>query len=85
MSLSPAQLENYANSVLNDDAMQEVRDRVQLSLFKKFRVSNPEEREVINAIMDNENLFYDELRKILGAAEITNETESDDSSESHNN
>ena len=80
MSVTPAQLEAYAAAVLNNPAMEEVRNRVKLSLFDRFRTANHAEREIINAIMDNETLFYDELKNILDGAEVVNETEAEEES-----
>ena len=75
MSLSPAALESFAASILNnEEALLEVRDRFQMKMLQKFRMAPPAEREQINAIMDNEKMFFDELKAILGAAEVVNDT-----------
>ena len=85
VSITPAQLQDYARVVLNHDAMEEVRERVQKKLFDKFRVARPEEREVINAIMDNESLFFTELRTVLGEAEKANSDDNDEVVDDINN
>ena len=50
---------------MEHEALPLVRERVQKTLFDRFRTSSPEQREVINAIMDNETLFFDELKSVL--------------------
>lgn len=74
MSLSDRQLQAFANVLLQDEeAVAAVRERVQLRLFDKFRKASPAEREIINAIMDNESLFWTELKIILGEGEVVND------------
>lgn len=78
MSTSPTQLKAFAELVLSHDALLTVRERVQKRLFDRFRRATPAEREVINAIMDNENLFHEELKIVLNefaAIEAVNDEE----------
>ena len=69
MSTTPAQLENFAKTLLEHDALDAVRERVRMRLFNRFCSGNPAEREVINDIMAAENLFFTELKTILGEAD----------------
>ena len=81
MSVSEAQLESLAAFVINHEALPVLRERVQKVLFDRFRTASPEQREVINAIMDNETLFFDELKKVLnsmaGQDDVNDEVEDD--------
>ena len=67
MSISPAQMEHFAKFVMTHEALPVFRERVQKTLFNRFRTANPEQREVINAIMDNETLFFKELTNVLNS------------------
>jgi hypothetical protein len=63
------QLQNWCKTLVDDEAcMEEVRRRFQLRMLEKFRMADKEKREAINAIMDNEVMFFDELKMI--AAEV---------------
>ena len=64
MSTSPERLADFATIVLGHPAAAGVRERVQRRLFEKFRTATPVERDVINAIMDNESLFWRELEAL---------------------
>jgi hypothetical protein len=65
MSVSQAQLDHFAKFVMTHEAMPIFRERVQKGLFDRFRTATAPEREVINAIMDNETLFFDEVKKVM--------------------
>ena len=67
MSVSPAQLEHFAKFVMTHEALPVFRERIQKGLFDRFRTANHAEREVINAIMDNESLFFNELKSVLNS------------------
>jgi len=63
-------IKDLSGLVLNHPGLDGVRERVQKVLFDRFRVANPEEREIINSIMDAESLFFKELRIISGEQEL---------------
>jgi len=67
VSTSPAQLEHFAKFVMTHEALPVLRERVQKELFNRFRTASPVERDVINAIIDNESLFFNELTKVLNS------------------
>lgn len=84
--VSDAQLQTWAQNLMADgECLQEVRDRFQMRMLAKFRKANPAEREMINAIMDNEVMFFDELKAIVAAAETVNEEPDDDSKDAEIN
>ena len=64
-SSKQAQIESLAAVIMGHEGLEGLREQVQKKLFDCFRTSNPEEREVINAIMDNEALFFKEVDQIL--------------------
>ena len=81
MKVSPGQLQAYASHIISDeDCLQHVRDRLALRWIEMFRSANAEKREEISRIMDTEQAFFDELKKILDDAVQTkdiNDTEDD--------
>ena len=78
--VSDAQLQTWAKNLMADqECLQEVRDRFQMRMLAKFRKAAPAERELINAIMDNEVLFFDELKAIVAKAETVNDDPDEDS------
>ena len=68
MSTSNESMIDLANTIMNHPALEATRERVARRLFDKFRTSNPEERDLINTIMDNEHLFFNEIASIASAA-----------------
>ena len=76
MSVSQAQLANLAQLILNnEEAVEEVRNRYRLRMFDRFRQASPAQREIINAIMDNEQAFWEEFRSLLVSEDVVNEEE----------
>ena len=73
--IADKQKQDYARQVLEHPAHEAVREEVELKLFRKFRMSSPEEREVINNIMDNMELFFQQLQVIVDNAADLTETE----------
>ena len=65
MSTSSTQLLDFANFVTNNEAYAKVVERVQQRLFTQFRAATPAMREQINAIMDADSYFYQELEVII--------------------
>lgn len=68
MSGRQAQVEQLATLIMESPALPELRERVQRGLFDRFRGATHDEREIINAIMDNEALFFKELTLIYNKA-----------------
>jgi len=65
MSVSKSQLQDFSKYVMNHDAVDVFRERVQMTCFNMFRNATAEKREIINAIMDNESMFFAEIQKVL--------------------
>lgn len=63
--MSTETMADFSRLVLDHPAKEQVRTRVQLRLFERFRKASPEERDVINAIMDNEQLFWREIEAVV--------------------
>ena len=84
MSVSPAQMEQFAKTILEHDAVEAVRERIRMRLFNRFCTATPEEREVVNDLMAAENLFFAELKTILGEADARGSV-NDDEDEDKNN
>ena len=78
MSVSPAQMEQFAKLMLEHDAVEAVRERIRMRLFDRFCRSNAEEREVVNDLMAAENLFFTELKTILGEADAKGSVNDDE-------
>ena len=67
--MSKKQQEDFAKMVVDHPEFKEVMTRVDMRLFNKFRTATPQEREIINAIMDSGLMFVRELRAIADGAE----------------
>ena len=78
MSVSPAQIEQFAKIILEHDAVEAVRERVRMRLFNRFCAATPEEREVVNDLMAAEKLFFTELKTILGEADAKGSVNDDE-------
>ena len=85
MSTTKAQLESFAKQLLEHDALEAVRERVRMRLFNRFCTSNAEEREIVNDLMAAENLFFSELKSILGEADAEGSVNDDGEDEDKNN
>lgn len=60
-----ARLQVWAKTLMDDtECLEEVRTRFQLRMLDKFRAANKDVREEINHIIDNEQLFFEELAAI---------------------
>jgi len=68
-SISNERLLDYANSIINNEAFEEVIMRVHDRMLGRFRTATAEQREQINAVMDADQAFFEELKKIQ--AELT--------------
>lgn len=73
-----AQIESLAKLIMGHDGLDGLRELVQKRQFDSFRISNPEQREVINSIMDNETLFFGEVKKIADGIEAEKAVNQDD-------
>lgn len=80
MSVSNQRLIEIGKYLFADpEAIEEIRTRFQLRMLKRFRGADKQKRRMINAIMDNEQAFWEEMKIILGQEEQTNiEGEEDD-------
>ena len=79
MSVSEAQLQNIADLILNNkEAIEEIRNRYRLRMFDRFRTASPAQREIINAIMDNEQAFWEEMYALLSSTGAVNEGDDKD-------
>ena len=71
MSVSPEQLKDFARVMKNHPAYEEVKERVSLRIFDKFKTATNEERCVLGDIMNAGGLFYKELNYIV--SEVSDE------------
>jgi hypothetical protein len=82
MSVSETQLQNIAGLILNnDEAVEEIRNRYRLRMFDRFRTATPAQREIINAMMDNEQAFWEEFYSLLASIGTVNEEDGDQDTE----
>jgi len=65
MSVSKNQLQDFAKYVMEHDALNEFRERVKMRCFEQFRSATPAMREELNAIMDAEQMFFEEINKVF--------------------
>ena len=56
---------DYAKTLLNNPAKEQVIIKVQLNLLERFRRGNLAEREEISRIIDSMDLFFYELQVIV--------------------
>ena len=61
---------SFATTVLEHPALEAIQDRVAQQMLQRFRRGSKEEREMINAMLDNDVAFLSVLKTIV--AENTN-------------
>ncbi|RKZ99723.1 MAG: hypothetical protein DRQ42_07140 [Gammaproteobacteria bacterium] len=69
MSTSKTQLLNLAKTVINHAALEAVLERVDKRHLSRFRTATPQVREEINACMDADIAFLQELKMIIAESE----------------
>lgn len=63
--VNKTRLQVWAKTLIEDtECLNEVRDRFQLRLLEMFRGADKDKRDEINHIMDNEQMFFEELQAI---------------------
>lgn len=73
--ISDARLQAWAGTLIGDEeALQAVKDRFHMRMLERFRSANAEQRDIINAIMDNSDAFFEELQAIVDDIEDINDT-----------
>lgn len=65
MTVSKVRLVAYAKQVLEPELKEAVEKLVAEDMLRRFRNGTPEEREIINAIMDNDIAFHQVLVDIV--------------------
>ena len=82
MRVDKQTFDNWASQLVGMEAcMEELKFRFQLRMLEKFRSASPEEREQINAIMDNYDLFMEELLIVAGNTEKNINTDPNETEE----
>jgi hypothetical protein len=76
--MSERQLTELARIILEHPEIDNLRERIHHRMFNKFRTASPDEREVINYIMDNEKLFFGELKAIAAMNENIGDSDGQD-------
>jgi len=61
---------SFATLILEHPALEAIQDRVAQQMLQRFRRGSKEEREIINAMLDNDVAFLSVLKAIV--AENTN-------------
>ena len=69
MSASEERIRDYATYLMiDDDAREGVREKLELRMFRKFKTAPPEVREEIAALLNYGDLFFSEVAALAAEA-----------------